>query len=158
MRKARSSLLYSIYGFILVLFTLSTLHQGCVSEQEKEKRQQFAKGKMLYEKHCQRCHKADGEGFEQLYPPLNEVNWLKRHKGKVPCIIQHGMKGPIKVGGEIYNQPMPGVQDLTAYEITHLMTYMYNAWDNSHKPFQEDWVSKKLNGCDSTVEMSHTRQ
>jgi len=144
--------LYTVYWTLLSALLVGVLAAGgCIGTTERAKRQQFARGKMLYKTHCQRCHKADGKGFQQLYPPLAGVDYLERHEQKIPCIIKKGMKGPVKVAGKEYNLPMPGNQELTAHEIAQLITYLYNAWGQEHPKFEPEMVQKALNRCDSVV-------
>ncbi len=110
----------------------------------------MARGKMLYKKHCQKCHKADGEGFKQLYPPLNKAEYLEENKKQVPCIIRYGMEEKIKVRGKRYNLAMPGNNQLSDHDITQLMSYIYNAWDNNHPKFEVENIKDYLKACDSS--------
>ena len=148
MNNRRIALLFNGACIILFLFAIPP---GCGNSEETKKRQQYARGKMLYKDHCQRCHKKDGEGFEQLYPPLNKVNYLFENEKRVPCIIRHGMEGPLRVKGKTYNLRMPGNNQLTEYDIAQLMTYIYNAWDNEHERFTVQEVRNALEACDTVV-------
>lgn len=126
---------------------------GCFrSEEAVKKRQQFAMGKGIYKQKCQNCHKENGEGFQQLYPPLNEADYMFDSIEKVACGIQYGMKGSIEVNGKEYNVPMPGYSGLTKYEVAQVMTYIYNAWDNRHSRFTADEVEGILEDCDGKGE------
>ena len=138
-------------GFTFLLVSIIAIGEGCINADQTTKRQQFARGKLLYQDHCQHCHKQDGEGFEKLYPPLNQVDYMLEHQKLVPCIIRHGMKGPLKIRDTVYNIAMPGNDQLTEYEIAQLMTYIYNAWDNEHNRFTVDQVRKALDDCDTVV-------
>ena len=133
---------------LLVALTLLT---QCSGNKEQRKRQDFARGKMLYQKHCQNCHKADGKGFKQLYPPLKQVPYMKANPEEVACILRYGMEGPLTIKGEQYNLHMPGNESLTDHRIAQVMTYIYNAWGNDHPRFTADFVSKSLEGCDTIV-------
>ncbi len=136
--------LATIVGIVLIA-------GGCGSQDKKAKRQQFARGQILYERHCQRCHKSDGEGFKELYPPLNQADYMQANEELVPCIIKYGMNGHIMVNGNAYNLKMPGNKSLSDYDITQLMTYIYNAWDNEGGKFEIQEIKASLANCDSMV-------
>ena len=137
---------WSALGALVLASTLS----GCAGGQ-RERQQDFARGKLLYQKHCQNCHKEDGQGYEQLYPPLNQVDYMQENPEKVACILRYGMNGPVTIKGQEYNLYMPGNQQLSDHRLAQLMTYIYNDWGNEHPRFTADFISKSLSGCDTTV-------
>jgi mono/diheme cytochrome c family protein len=139
---------FSILAFIALIATFS----GCVSDKNKRKRQDFARGKLLYQKHCQNCHKADGEGFKRLYPPLKQVPYMNKNPEWVACIIKYGMDGPLSIKGKDYNLYMPGNSELSDYRIAQVMTYIYNAWGNNHERFTQEYIVNSLKGCDTTIQ------
>lgn len=137
------------WGVLASLAVISSL-SGC-SSGERKKQQAYARGKLLYQKHCQNCHKADGKGYEQLYPPLNQVEYMRENPRKVACILKYGMNGPLSIKGEAYNLYMPGNTQLSSHRLAQLMTYIYNDWGNEHKRFTADFVEKSLKRCDTIV-------
>ena len=88
------------------------------------------KGKEIYSTRCAACHQANGEGLENLYPPLKESDYLMEDLGRAACIIKNGQTEEIIVNGKTYNTMMPGVGDLTALEIAEVITYITNEWGN----------------------------
>lgn len=146
-------LLISFSASLIALVGIVLSVGGCSSESKKAKRQQFARGQILYERHCQRCHKKDGEGFKELYPPLNQADYMENNEDLVACIIKYGMNGRVMVNGKAYNLKMTGNKGLSDHDITQIMTYIYNAWDNDRSKFEVQAVKQALSSCDSMVRM-----
>lgn len=87
-------------------------------------------GEYLYNTYCAPCHMEDGSGLEQLYPPLNQADYLENNQEHIACIIKHGIKGEIIVNGIAFNEPMAGIDDLNDVEIHNIINYINQAWDN----------------------------
>ena len=103
-------------------------------------------GAEVYQTFCIHCHQANGQGVATRYPPLNQSQWLK---GDIPIkIILHGLKGPIEVAGETYNNVMaPWENVLTDQEIASVIMYIRTSWDNDNlyrdeAPIDSDDVQK----------------
>lgn len=92
--------------------------------------QEFSSGSRLYVKYCQNCHMENGEGLGKLIPPLKGSDYLLNDIAAAGRTIKYGLKGPIKVNGIDYNQPMPANPNLTSLEIKELLVYISNAWGN----------------------------
>jgi len=71
----------------------------------------------------------DGSGLAALIPPLTDTQYLRDHTELLPCIILHGMEGPITVAGTNYNQQMPGAK-LTDVQVLNLINFLGNEWGN----------------------------
>lgn len=109
--------------------------------------QKFKQGKFLYEKHCESCHQAGGEGLAKLYPPLKDSDYWRDNMDDIPCIIRNGLKDTIRVNGIEYSTPMAGIPSLTEYEISNIINYINYAWyDSSHKIKFKD-VLENLDDC-----------
>lgn len=89
----------------------------------------------------------DGSGLRGLIPPLNQADYLTRHPQKVACLIRNGMKGPIMVNGQEYNQEMPGYPDLTEAQVANIINYIRNSWDNQLGFTPLDSVFQWLDDC-----------
>ncbi len=142
------------YFFLLAFLAALAASSGCSGDDNQRKRQDFARGKLLYQKHCQNCHKADGKGFKRLYPPLKAVPYMKQNPGLVACIIKYGMKGPVNIKGKEYNLYMPGNTKLSNYGLAQIMTYIYNAWGNNHERFSQEYIENSLERCDTTIQVN----
>lgn len=84
-----------------------------------------AAGQAVYEKNCQVCHQANGQGTPGVFPPVVGSEWVTDDAGTVVRIIVHGMQGPVEVAGTIYNGAMPAWgQVLQDGEIAAVATYI----------------------------------
>lgn len=135
----------------MAALALTAIMFGCSENDKRKKQQAFARGKLLYQQHCQNCHKENGKGYERLYPPLNQVPYMQENPKKVACILKYGMNGPLTIKGQSYNLYMPGNQQLSKHSIAQLMTYIYNAWDNEHERFTAEFVKESWQKCDTIV-------
>jgi len=90
----------------------------------------FAVGQQLYKRYCINCHMENGEGLGKLIPPLKNSDYLLNDVLRSSRVIKYGLKGPIEINGQSYNQPMPANPDLTPFEILELLVYISNAWGN----------------------------
>lgn len=92
------------------------------------KLQQYkVQGEQLYVKHCSNCHQKNGKGLGLVYPPVDQSDFMEKNFEQVLCLMRNGKEGEIVVNGKSYNQPMPGIPQLTDLEIAEIATYLYNA-------------------------------
>ena len=101
-------------------------------------------GGQLYLANCAKCHGRDGEGFRQLYPPLQNSRFLREEVEQLPCIMKYGMKGKITVGDVVFNQVTPGNPRLGPEEIGLITGYLQRAWGH---PVTELQTVKLLENC-----------
>lgn len=90
----------------------------------------FQQGKRLFEIHCQRCHGPELEGFEDLYPPINQSPYILQHQSSLACIIQHGsdfLQSQTSAPSNVI--PMPDNHGLNAVEILNIVNYIYYTLD-----------------------------
>lgn len=105
-------------------------------------------GQKLFEVNCKVCHGEDGEGIKGLGAPLEGSNWVQGDKNKLLSIVLYGLTGPIKVGDKTYAPPdvagaMPGMasnDNLGDKEISQIVSYIRNAWNNKAGKVNEDDV------------------
>jgi mono/diheme cytochrome c family protein len=95
----------------------------------------FKRGETLFVAHCMACHGADGEGIENLGPPLVASEWVTGSHKRLAAIILQGMMGPIRVAGKDYTPaaPMPGFKlnpEITDAQFADIATFVRFAWDN----------------------------
>lgn len=109
--------------------------------------QYIVEGRDLYLKHCANCHQENGGGLGRLYPPLNKSDYLQGNVEKVICLIRNGISGEIVVNGVEYNQPMPGIPDLTPLEVAEITTYIYNQWEMQEGLIDVKTTEKTLGNC-----------
>jgi nitrite reductase (NO-forming) len=89
----------------------------------------IARGKEIYIAQCLSCHQEQGEGIEDVYPPLAKSDYLMADKKRSIIQTIKGVSGEIKVNGKTYNSEMPGF-DLTDQEVSDVLNYIRNSWGN----------------------------
>ncbi|AFC25726.1 c-type cytochrome [Saprospira grandis] len=107
----------------------------------------YGDGAMLYEKHCANCHGDQGEGLEELIPPLAQADALMQAGTAAACWVRYGLHGPILVNGQEFDNEMPENKALSAVEITNVLNYVRNSWGNKGEFLQLDQVQEQLLNC-----------
>ena len=139
----RNKLVY----LLALLFAGTIIFQACSTEQELNYKRYFVNGKGLYEKNCQNCHGAKGEGLGKLYPPLTDTLYLSKNKSALACIIKNGLSGKITVNKTTYETDMPGNANLADIDITGIIVYITNSFGNKHGFYDQGEVRADLEGC-----------
>ena len=112
---------------------------------DDEAQQQFALGRQHYLTTCAGCHGTDGAGLNRFAPPLAGSDWVLGAEKQLTLIILHGMEGPVKVNGKIYDAPeilpvMPAHSTMDDAAIAAILTYIRNAWGNQATPVSRGLV------------------
>lgn len=89
----------------------------------------IARGKEIYSAQCISCHQEQGEGIEDIYPPLAKSDYLMADKNRSIEQVIRGISGEMKVNGKLYNSAMSGF-DLTDEEVSDVLNYIRNSWNN----------------------------
>jgi mono/diheme cytochrome c family protein len=124
---------------VLGALALTTLTQ-CFTDKQNQ-------GQKLYVQHCQSCHMEDGSGLRGLIPPVASADYLHTHRNQLPCLIRHGMDGPVTVNGIEYNKAMPGVETMREDEITNLLNYIQTNFGNKNPRYTFPEVEVLLEQC-----------
>lgn len=125
--------------YYTVIFSIALLFTACSGENQE--------GKALYQKHCANCHGDQGEGLEQLNPPLANSDMLKAAGPGAACWIQNGLHGPIVVNGQNFEHVMPPMPQLSAIEIVNILNYVNNSWGNKRIFITLEEINKVLENC-----------
>lgn len=96
-----------------------------------EERILFNGGKAVYETACVPCHQPHGMGQEGLAPPLAQSEWVAGPPQRLVRIVLNGLRGPIKVKGQMYELDMPALGVLTDEQIAAVLTYVRREWNHS---------------------------
>lgn len=99
-------------------------------QQTPELKLSIDRGAGLYNNFCASCHLSGGEGIKGVFPPLNNSDWLKNRQEESIRAVKFGLRGPIKVNGEKYDNLMPAL-GLNDREIADVINYINNSWDNN---------------------------
>lgn len=121
--------------FLFSCFTGFILFNACQSADEINQARYFVNGKNVYEKNCQNCHGANGEGLGNLYPALIDSKYIRENTNKLACDIRFGLNN------------MPENKQLTPIEITYLVNYIGNYFDNSIGFYSQEQTLKDLENC-----------
>lgn len=98
------------------------------------------RGGGLYMQYCASCHQGQGGGVPGQFPPLAGSEWATGDKGRLIRTTLHGMQGPLEIGGETYDEVMPGHAFLGDEDVAALLTFVRNAFGNSADPVHESEV------------------
>lgn len=102
-------------------------------------------GKSLYQKTCSACHGAEGKGLPNVFPPIQNSDWIDKH-GKPGMIsaISNGMSGLINVNGQQFNNVMPP-QQLSDVEAAAVLTYVLKEINKKDESVTVEEVKKHKN-------------
>ena len=101
------------------------------SQLSPELLESMQRGAEVYNDLCVTCHLPDGKGVPKSFPPLANSDYLMNNRNKSIKAIKYGLKGEIKVNGEIYNTPMAAF-GLTDIEVADVINYITNNWGNKN--------------------------
>lgn len=90
----------------------------------------LATGQALYMQHCASCHRPDGQGVEEMIPPLAQTKWVTGDKGRLIQVLLTGLSEPIEVEGITYEQEMPSYANLSDEELASILTYIRQSFGN----------------------------
>ena len=100
------------------------------TKQDPELSESAKRGKEVYFDFCVTCHLPSGKGIPGNFPPLDGSDWLTEKRAESIKAVKYGLKGPIEVNGETYNNVMTPL-GLTDQEVADVMNYTMNSWSNS---------------------------
>ncbi|HZY37645.1 MAG TPA: cytochrome c [Mucilaginibacter sp.] len=133
--------IFGICGLLLALII------SCQSGETLEFDRYYSEGAVIYQKHCQNCHGAHGQGLNGLIPPLNDSAFFKTDRHQLPCLVQYGLKSKINIGKRDFEGQMPAAGDLANIEIAQVITYITNSFGNKMGVFNVDTVNNDLQQC-----------
>ncbi len=119
-------------------------------------------GAILFRQICASCHSSSGEGIHGLAPPLVGSEYISTHLEQLGLIILHGLKGPLNIKGELYdeNRQMPGLKynkNLTDKDISDIISYVTNAFSVNPKGLKPEKI-KELRDVNSKDGMEYTEK
>jgi glucose/arabinose dehydrogenase/mono/diheme cytochrome c family protein len=117
-----------------------------VKNLSKKNQKIYALGKEQYNLSCFACHQPQGQGLAKLAPPLAGSEWVTKKKDEILIrIALHGITGPIKVKGKVYQAlpVMPGhAASMDDKKIAAVLTFVRNTWGNKGKAISQSAVKK----------------
>jgi mono/diheme cytochrome c family protein len=93
-----------------------------------------AKGKEIFLRLCAACHQPDGEGKENLAPPLVGSEWALTPRGeRMVRIVLNGMAGPVRVREKDWSLSMPPLREnLNDDQIAVVLTFVRTQLGGNH--------------------------
>lgn len=99
-------------------------------------------GRRIYH-NCVTCHQEQGEGVEGVFPPLAGSEIVAGSPEQLAAILLHGLHGPLRVKGVVYDGEMPEWgSKLKDEQIAAVMTYIRASFGNSAPPVDADLVKQ----------------
>lgn len=122
--------------YLVVFFTLT------IASAQDNLNESIERGKDIYTDFCINCHMPDGEGVENLYPPLAKSDYLSKNREASIRGIKYGQSGEMIVNEVKYNGDMAPM-GLSDDEVADVMNYITNSWGNKNDDIvTEEEVSK----------------
>lgn len=121
---------------IIKLYKLSTLVKSSSKANVKlsktvEKNTNIPNGKNLYISYCASCHKSNGEGVAETFPPLRHSQTVLGDKNRLINLVLNGRTGAVVIEGKTYNQGMPSFKFLNNKDLAAILTYIRNDFGES---------------------------
>ncbi len=100
----------------------------------------YLDGKNAYESNCSACHGKKGEGFNNLYPALNNSSLYQNRSNEIPCTIFYGRKG---------NVVMPSFKNLNTETILAITNYLMEEYqsEGTKKFFDKNNLEETIKKC-----------
>ncbi len=134
---------------------------GSTSAPDTQNREELSAAAQLYVSRCAPCHQYNGQGTGEIFPPLQNTEWVTGDKERLIKIMLSGLGGEIVVNGKAYDGEMPPWRDfLDDEQIASVLTYIRSSWGNQAgeitpvevgrvrnetKDRQQLWTAEELN-------------
>lgn len=99
------------------------------------------RGKAVFMGTCSTCHQLQGQGLASVFPPLAKSDYLMADVERSINTVLKGLSGEIEVNGQLYNNTMPPLANLTDHEIADVLTYVRNSFGNKGEPITAEQVT-----------------
>ncbi len=110
-------------------FALSCCFFICSAQKSFDLKSSIVRGKDVYTAYCITCHMEQGEGMDDVYPPLAKSDYMMADKKRTVQQVLYGASGEMKVNGKTYNAEMTGFE-LSDQEASDLLNYIRNSFGN----------------------------
>lgn len=81
-------------------------------------------GGAVYAQTCATCHGMDGNGVNRAFPPLEGSPWVNLPERYLARLVLRGLRGPIVVHDQTYNNVMPPHDFLTDEQMAAVLTFV----------------------------------
>jgi mono/diheme cytochrome c family protein len=90
----------------------------------------ITRGKIVYANICLACHMADGNGVQNMNPPLIKTSYVLGDKATLIKIVLNGFKEDVQINGQSYSNNMTPHADLKDQQIADVLTYVRKSFGN----------------------------
>lgn len=90
----------------------------------------MAAGELVYNQNCAVCHQSDGSGVPHLNPPLSQTDYVLGDKARIIGVVLNGLEAHEPINGEVYSNVMPAHGFLSNQQISDVLTYIRNSFEN----------------------------
>lgn len=101
----------------------------------------ITRGKQVYTLFCQNCHMDQGQGLNNIYPPLAKADYLMADKNRSILQVLEGAKGEMIVNGKKYSAPMAAIK-LTDEQTSDVLNFVRNSFGNKGGAIKPEEVKK----------------
>lgn len=115
--------------FILISFGLISISFFSFQQVKFDLKGSIERGKEVYVAYCISCHMEQGEGIEEVYPPVAKSDYMMADKKRSIQQVLYGVNGEITVKGKKYNMEMTGF-DIPDQEVSDVLNYIRNSFGN----------------------------
>ncbi|MDA0375504.1 MAG: c-type cytochrome, partial [Planctomycetota bacterium] len=100
-----------------------------------------ARGAEVFQRTCIACHGFVGRGVPNVFPPLDDSDWVTGDAELPIRIVLHGLQGPVRVGsGQYQNVMAPLGAALDDQQIADVLTFVRQSWTNDAAPVTAEQV------------------
>jgi nitrite reductase (NO-forming) len=103
-------------------------------------------GAKVYASTCGACHQPTGRGLANAFPPLAGSDYLMADKSRAISIVLGGLKGPVTVNGQAYDNMMPPQSHLSDEDLANVLTFVRNSWGNTGDVVTKQEVAARRSG------------
>ncbi|MCL5130323.1 c-type cytochrome [Algibacter sp. L4_22] len=131
------------------------LGETLINKQDKKKKRNVTKasntsGYKIFRNFCATCHGFNGEGVEQLAPPLENSEYVTGSTKRLTLVLLHGLAGPVHVNGKLYelNGTMPGLANNPAFtnlDILNIISYLQSTFSKDSESINLDQIKALRN-------------
>ena len=132
---------------IITFLVVSVSIVSLFSFQRKSKfdlKASIVRGKDVYTTYCMSCHQEQGEGIEDIYPPLSKSDYLMADINRSIIQVLKGVNEEMKVNGKTYATEMVGL-DLSSEETSDVLNYIRNSFGNKGEAVTPTMVTSLKN-------------
>lgn len=100
-------------------------------------------GDEIYAATCATCHGPDGLGVNEAFPPLRDSPWVALPDSLLIRLALRGLRGPIRVGEQEFNNVMPPHNFLSDAQLAAVLTFVRSEFTGSSDAIAAGAVAKE---------------